>query len=118
MYKHLTFAALITALLLGTSLAWAGPIEEVTELNAKRAKAFSEGNPDAYVADFADDGVFTPSLATFRIEGKQAIRDYFASIFRTYPQRQSVGRQVISRPFICERYGCRGQRLFRSNVGR
>jgi len=99
MHRNMTLAAVMIVLLLGASSAWAGPIEEVAELNAKRAKAFNEGSPDAYVADFADDGVFTPSLATFRIEGKEAIRSYFAGLFRTYPQRQSVGRQIISRVY-------------------
>ena len=93
----ITMTALV--LLLGAIPAWAGPVEEVAELAAKRGQAFNEGNADAYVADFADDGVFTPSRATFRIEGKQAIRAFFAGLFQTYPQRRSVARQVMSRVY-------------------
>ena len=96
---HVTVAALTTVLILGIGAASAGPVEEVAELAAKRGKAFSEGNADGYVADFADDAVFTPSLAAFRIEGKSAIRAFFAGLFQRYPSRQVVGRQPLSRVY-------------------
>jgi uncharacterized protein (TIGR02246 family) len=99
MKRTMTATATALVLLLGAIPAWAGPVEEVTELAAKRGQAFSEGNADAYVADYAEDGVFTSSRATFRIEGKPAIRAFFAGLFQTYPQRRSVSRQVTSRVY-------------------
>src|SRR5262245_15314609 len=79
------------------SSAWAGPAEEIAELNMKRGQAFSQGNAEAFTADFADNAVFTSSRSTFRVEGKNAIRAHFANLFQTYPQRQSSGRQVVTR---------------------
>ena len=99
MYRLMTFVALTFVLLVGASPAWAGPIEDVKELADKQGQAFDDGNPDGYVADFADNAVFTPSLATFRIEGKQEIRGYFARLFQIYPQRQSIGRQPMRRVY-------------------
>ena len=87
------------ALVTATNPVWAGPAEEVAELAAKRGQAFSQGNAEAFAADFADNAVFTSSRATFRIEGKAAIRSYFASLFQTYPMRQSSARQAVSRVF-------------------
>ena len=79
--------------------AWGGPAEEIAELNMKRGQAFSQGNAEAFVADLAENAVFISSRATFRIEGKPAIRAYFAGLFQTYPQRQSAGRQTMTRVF-------------------
>jgi len=99
MSRRATLAMTTLLVLLGVTPAWAGAVDEVAELIAKRAQAFNEGNPDAYAADFADDAVFTSSRAAFRIEGKQAIRAFFAGLFQTFPQRRSVGRQVMSRVY-------------------
>src|SRR3974377_643083 len=105
MYRLMTFIALTFVLLVGDSPVWAGPLEDevvkglgiVKELADKREKAFNDGNPDGYVADFAENAVFTPSLTSFRIEGKQEIRGYLARLFQIYPQRQSVSRQPMRR---------------------
>ena len=97
--KHSITMTAAVLVLLGSAPAWAGPIEEVAELTAKRGQAFSEGNADVYVADYADDAVFTSSRATFRIEGRPAIRAFFAGLFQTYPQRRSVPRQLTSRVY-------------------
>lgn len=87
-----------TAILLSAP-AWAGPIEEVAEVAAKRGPSFSEGNLDAFMADFADNAVFTSSLTAFRSEGKPAIRAHFATLFQRYPQRQVLTRQIERRAY-------------------
>jgi uncharacterized protein (TIGR02246 family) len=79
--------------------AWAGPAEEVAELAVKRGQAFSQGNAEAFTADFADNAVFTPGTAVFRVEGKNAIRAFFSNIFQQYPQRINQGRQVTARVY-------------------
>ena len=58
---------LAIAMCLMAGAAWAGPAEEIAELNMKRGQAFSHGNAEAFTADFADNAVFISSRATFRI---------------------------------------------------
>lgn len=87
------------ATLLFNVSAWAGPLEEVSEVAVKRGQFFAEGNLDAFMADFADNSVFTSSLAAFRSEGKGAIRPLFANLFQRYPQRQALTRQLERRAY-------------------
>lgn len=91
---------LFTLVLLSAAhAAWAGPAEEVAQLGAPRLKAFHEGNVEAYVAAFADNAVFQSSLTPFRIEGKEAIRNFFAEAFQNYPRRRVTIRQPSARVF-------------------
>ena len=91
---------LVVLLVLGLAPSvWAGPAEEVAALGQKRAQAFAEGNIDAYIANWADNAVFTSSRAAFRMEGKDAIRAFFANLFQQYPNRRSVGRQISFRVY-------------------
>ena len=89
------------ALSLGVSAfeSWAGPIDEVAQLTAQRGRVFEEGTPDAYAAAFADNGVLTAALQAFRIEGKEAIRAYFAELFQLYPGRRIFARQTAARAY-------------------
>lgn len=95
-----SFLALV--LLLGASpAAWAqaDPVKEVRDIGAKRGQAFTKGDADAFTADLADNVVFTSALAGFRMEGKQAVRAYFAQLFQNYPTRQTQTRQPLYRVF-------------------
>lgn len=95
-----TIAILSMLILSGLSLqAAGGPLEEVAQLAAPRGKLFEEGTAEAYVAPFADSAVLTSSLTGFRIEGKEAIRAYFAALFEMYPTRRLFSRQPIARAY-------------------
>jgi uncharacterized protein (TIGR02246 family) len=90
---------LLISLCIAAGPSWAGPAEEVADLAMKRGQAFSQGNADAFTADFADNAVFTPGTAVFRVEGKNAIRVFFANLFQQYPQRVNLGRHVVTRVY-------------------
>jgi len=79
--------------------SWAGPIEEVAQISAQRGKALEEGTADEYAAAFADNAVLTAALQPFRIEGKGAIRAYFAELFQQYPGRRLFARQTAARAY-------------------
>ena len=97
--KH--FVATLSALLLMGIAAegWAGPAEEVAQIAAPRLQALLDGNADAYVAAYADDAVLQSSFSPFRIEGKEAIRKYFAHLFQMYPKRHVFIRQPSTRVY-------------------
>ena len=97
--KLLTGVLLLLLLSGIAAAAWAGPAEEVAALAQQRGQAFAEGNLDAYMAAWADNAVLTSSRAAFRIEGKEAIRTWFASLFQNYPTRRSIGRQISYRVY-------------------
>jgi hypothetical protein len=84
----------LVALLGVTPVAWAGAAEDLAAIGQQRAAAFEKGDIDAYIAAFADNAVFTPSLQAFRVEGKAALKDYFSALLQTYPTRQIAGRQA------------------------
>jgi uncharacterized protein (TIGR02246 family) len=79
--------------------SWAGPLEEVTQIAAPRGKIFEEGTAEGYAAAFADNAVLTSSLSAFRVEGKEAIRAYFAELFQLYPGRRLFTRQPTARAY-------------------
>jgi uncharacterized protein (TIGR02246 family) len=79
--------------------AWAGPAEEVAAIGQQSVAAFEKGDIDTYIAAFADNAVFTPSLQTFRVEGKAALKNYFSALFETYPTRHIAGRQGSTRVY-------------------
>ena len=71
--------ALALVLLLGTvPVVWAqaDPAKEVADIARKRAEAAARGDVDAWVADLADNVVFTVAGAGFRTEGKEAVRAF------------------------------------------
>ncbi len=76
-----------------TSATWAGPAEEIAEIERQQAQAFSQGDLDAWLAAVADDAVLTSSVVPFRIEGKEAIRAHYAGFFQVYPTRRLINRQ-------------------------
>ena len=78
---------------------WAGPAEEVAQLAAARVKALEQGDVEGYVAAFAEDAVLQSSFSPFRVEGKKALRAYFASLFQTYPKRRVTPRPPLTRSY-------------------
>ena len=81
------------------AVAWAGPAEEIAQVDEQAVKALNDGNLDAYMALHADDAVLTPSGAPFRIEGKEAVRSFFAGLFQNFPTRRFVERQRTIRVY-------------------
>jgi uncharacterized protein (TIGR02246 family) len=79
--------------------AWAGAAEEIAQTVQQRTHAFTEGNLDAWMAGYVDDAAVTASLIPFRIEGKDAIRTYYAGLFQTYPTRRVAFRQRAVRVY-------------------
>ena len=97
--KRLTamvFALLLTGV---AATVWAGPAEEVAQIAAPRLQALIDGDADAYVAAFADNAVLHSSFTAFRIEGKDAIRKFFAELIQMYPKRHVFIRQPVTRAY-------------------
>ncbi len=82
--------------------AWAGAAEEIAEIGRLRARLLSQGDLDGWMATYADDAVLTSARTPFRIEGKEAIRAYYADILQTYPTRHAVTRQASVRVYNAE----------------
>jgi uncharacterized protein (TIGR02246 family) len=94
--------ALALVLLLGTvPVVWAqaDPAKEVAEIARKRAAAADRGDVDAWLADLADNVIFTVARAGFRIEGKEAVRAFITNLWKNYPTRQELTQQVTRRIF-------------------
>jgi uncharacterized protein (TIGR02246 family) len=95
----------IIAVLVGFAVAclsassWAGPAEEVAQIAVPRVQAFQDGNIDAFVAAYADDAVFHSSFTAFRIDGREAIKNYFNELFLLYPRRHLFNRQPVVRVY-------------------
>lgn len=89
----------LVALLGFTSAAWAGAAEEVAATGQQVIAALEKGDIDTFVAGWANNAVFTPSVQAFRVEGKAAIKDYFSALFQTYPTRHVVFRQGSTRVY-------------------
>jgi uncharacterized protein (TIGR02246 family) len=89
----------LVALLGVTPAAWAGAAEDVAATGQQTVAAFEKGDIDSYITGWADNGVFTPSVQAFRVEGKAAIKDYFSALFQTYPTRHVVFRQGSTRVY-------------------
>lgn len=91
--------ALCVLFLQSVGTAWAGPVEEVTQIAAARGQAFQDGNVEAYAAAFADNAAFHSSFSAFRMDGKEAIKAYFAELFLMYPRRHLFIRQPTNRAY-------------------
>jgi uncharacterized protein (TIGR02246 family) len=97
--KRLIFLVALLSLLGISPAAWAGAAEEIAVIGQQLGVAFEKGDADGFTAAFADNAVFTPSLQPFRVDGKAAIKDYFAAFFETYPTRHTAARQVSTRVY-------------------
>ncbi len=91
---------LVVFLLVGIApAAWAGAAEEIAEIARQRTQAFIQADLEAWMAAYADNAVITPSLAPFRMEGKEAIQAFYAGLFQAYPTRRIVTRQPSTRVY-------------------
>ncbi len=82
------------------SIVAAGPAEdEISRIGDQRVKAYNEGNLEAVMAWFADDAVQTVPTLPFRLDGKDAIRANYTSIFQNFPTRLYVPRHRIARVY-------------------
>jgi hypothetical protein len=88
----------LVALLGVTPAAWAGAPEEVAATGHQVVGALEKGDIGTFIAGWADNAVFTPSVHAFRVEGK-AIKSYFSALFETYPTRHVVFRQGSTRVY-------------------
>jgi uncharacterized protein (TIGR02246 family) len=78
------------------STASAGAHDEVVRVATVREQAFHDGNLEALMAWFADDAVVTGPASPFRIEGKEALRAYYADLFHAFPTiRVSVRQRSV-----------------------
>jgi uncharacterized protein (TIGR02246 family) len=62
-------------------------------------RALQEGNVEGYTAAFAENAAFHSAFSAFRIDGKPAIRSYFAEVFQMYPRRLVQQRQSTTRVY-------------------
>lgn len=91
----------LVALLAGSTVAWAqgDPIKEVRDIATKRGQALAKGDLDGFMANVAENVVYIPGRAGFRIEGKTAMRAFFEQLAQNYPTRRFLGRQFSHRVF-------------------
>jgi uncharacterized protein (TIGR02246 family) len=92
-------AVLLLSGILPQAWAQADPIKEVAAIYQKRGPALAKGDLDGFMAHVADNVVYTPGAAGFRIEGKAAMRRFFASLIQHYPTREFLVRQVSYRVY-------------------
>lgn len=76
----------------GIPVSWAGPAEDSAQLGDEWIKAFNEGNVEAIVNLYARDASFWGFLGPFRVEGREALRAFYAGLFKAYPIRAVVKR--------------------------
>jgi uncharacterized protein (TIGR02246 family) len=83
-------------LLVVTSLAAAGPREDVAAATMKWGQALGENDPDRVVAQYASDSVLWGTLSPTVRADHAALRDYFVTAFRVLPKlKVTFGQQLI-----------------------
>jgi uncharacterized protein (TIGR02246 family) len=91
--KRLVGSLVIAVVVLTAFRAFAGAREEVAAADQRVIKAINERNADAAAASFAEDGVLIAARYPFRIDGREAIRAFFAATFQAFPTVRLVTRQ-------------------------
>jgi uncharacterized protein (TIGR02246 family) len=81
------------------AVAWAGPAEDIAQVDSQAIQCFNEGNVDQCVALYADDAVSTGAVAPFRLERKEAIQSNYTATFQNFPTRRFVDRQTAIRVY-------------------
>jgi uncharacterized protein (TIGR02246 family) len=89
MSTRAAFAFLFASCLVAAPVL-ADPVKEVADMGPARIKAFMQGDADGWTADMADNASFQSQYSPFRVDGKQAIRAYFADLFNRYPGARNL----------------------------
>jgi hypothetical protein len=78
---------------------------------------FEKGDIDTFIAGWADNAVFTPSVQAFRVEGKAAIQELLQRTLRDLsdaPRCLSAGLHAG----VCERYYRGNERVLHPHIDR
>lgn len=82
------------------ALAQSDVLKELAQIAAGRVKAYEQGDANAWAATYAENAVFHAGESPFRMEGRNAIRAYFAEHFAQYPgARRYAVRQPSARVY-------------------
>lgn len=85
-----------TFLCLISTMALAGPKEDVAAAAAKWGEVLAQQNPDTVTALYARDGVLWGTLSPTIRSGPEAIRAYFVAAYGALPQiKVSFGEQLV-----------------------
>jgi uncharacterized protein (TIGR02246 family) len=84
------------SLFMPSSVALAGPKEEIAAATAKWAQALGQNDPDTIVPLYASDGVLWGTLSPTVRADRAALRDYFVTAFKVLPGlKVAFGEQLI-----------------------
>src|SRR5580765_8601089 len=87
---------LVASLLTVSSVALAGPKEDVAAATAKWAQTLGENDPDKVLLLYAADGVLWGTLSPTVRADRAALRDYFVTAFKVLPGlKVTFGEQLI-----------------------
>jgi len=91
--KALLITLIIGSIIIGVvQTTWAGPAEDTAQMGEQWFKHFYEGNAEAIANLYARDASFWGFLNPFRLEGRDAIRAFYAGTFKIFPIRVVVKR--------------------------
>jgi uncharacterized protein (TIGR02246 family) len=97
--QRLTSALLFVlagSLFIFTSVASAGPKEDVAAATVKWAQTLGQNDPDKVVLLYATDGVLWGTLSPTVRADQAALRDYFVTAFKVLPDlKVTFGEQLI-----------------------
>ena len=83
-----------------TTEAQAGAVEdEIMKLQREQGQAFLAGNLDNLMEHYAENAVLVAAERPFRHDGKQAIRAYYAQLFKDFPTRRGSPEKPSIRLF-------------------
>ncbi len=57
-------------------------------------QTFNDGKLDAYMAPYPENAVFAPPNVPFRVEGRDALRAYYAGVMQNFPTHRVVPRKT------------------------
>jgi len=84
------------SLFMPSSVALAGPKEEIAAATAKWAQALGQNDPDTIVPLYASDGVLWGTLSPTVRADRAALRDYFVTAFKVLPGlKVAFGERLI-----------------------
>ena len=91
-----SLSILLASSLLVSSVALAGPKEDVSAASAKWAATLGQDNPDTILPLYASDAVLWGTLSPTVRSDRAAVRDYFVRAFAALPGlKVTFGEQLI-----------------------